>query len=227
MNAWRVESQHAAFESDPWRVEFAPAKPQSGLSITRRDGSTYSGVLAIDFPGARDTETVSDCYPRGVDLVTTYEQHADRTVLPHIYIRVVEASDSLLALQLIVSMQTSLLASAPATVIRSPLQQGPLQCLDANGQWSSDSPATPLATLQRLPNNVSFFQAIHPSDFESTADLEPKVGVGYRVFGQSLEKGVIRRARIMAGLTATHEDDANMAKRCFEQQLSEAPPLTT
>ncbi len=69
-------------------------------------------------------ETLVESYQRGVDLVATYAQTPERNVRPQVYWRYVETSAQVAGLEIILSMQTSLLDSAPATSLESTLPTG-------------------------------------------------------------------------------------------------------
>ena len=226
---WRVDQFQATYEDAIWNIHYDARRPQNGLTV-RSSLVARTELLAIDLPGATAEETVTEIYARGSDLVIGYEQHRSRSVRPEFYYRVQQATADTLAVQLIASVETSLLESAPTTFVRSKLETGTLMQRGRDGDWISEADtqtAAVVGCVQRPAEaDISFFQFVHPSDYcRAFSDAETG-SAGFALFPDSLEKGVIRRGRVLAGFVP-REDDLQRASECFDQLLNEAPPLTT
>ena len=181
-------------------------------------------------------ETLVESYPRGTDLVATYAQTPERNVRPQVYWRYVEASAQVAGLELVLSMQTSLLDSAPATSLESTLPAGEVIPLSIDGSplalagdaWQTDSVA-PRAVLFRPQHlGASYLEMVHPTDFAgvqiaSAAELPT---VRWHVFPERLEKGVIRRARVR-GLFLPREHDLQHAREQIEAFVLSPLALST
>lgn len=166
-------------------------------------------------------ETLVESYQRGTDLVATYAQTPERNVRPQVYWRYVEASKQVAGLELVISMQTSLLDSTPATSLESTLPGGEVIPLSIDGSplalgdtaWQTDSVA-PRAVLFRTQHlGASYLEMVHPTDFagvQITSEAD-QATVRWHVFPERLEKGVIRRARVR-GLFVPRDNDMQHAR---------------
>lgn len=162
--------------------------------------------------GGATPETLVECYQRGSDVVATYAQTPERNVRPQLYWRFVDPS----ALELILSAQTSLLDSQPATSVESALPPGELLPLSATGlvtqspydQWLT-SAAAPRAVLFRPTGcDVSYLEMVHPTDFAGVqlAVIDGWPTVRWHLFPERLEKGVIRRGRLRGAVLSRRDD---------------------
>jgi hypothetical protein len=235
---WTIDDGQAVFRHGEHRLAFEIARPQLGLTYSRQAVS-YAPMLSIHLPGEleseseSESESVADCYARRDDLVVTYHQGKLRTVQPQIRIGVLEAASDFVV-QLIISMQTDLLESEPGTRVVSAFEGGELlmRCADA---WRStaepgDSHTNAFlhrpADLRSADSDCSFFQLLHSSDLSSSVQGHSPLRAEFQLLSESLEKGVIRRARIMAGWISS-KGDLETADR-YSRQLAEAsPPLAT
>ncbi len=177
-------------------------------------------------------ETVIDAYIRGEDLVVTYAQTASRTVRPQVYWRGIAPAPQVSGVELIVSMQTSLLDSSPVLSIETHWPAAETLIRQHDGGWKTCGPgettvsAEPPAVFLFRPADAAFSYAelIFPADFRG-AVVSPG-SLRYQLFPEFLEKGVIRRARLQ-GVWLPREHDGALATKCYERLIESALPLTT
>jgi hypothetical protein len=113
--------------------------------------------------------------------------------------------------------------------------------LSGSGRFDPFAPAEDLTLrpsggpgclLFRLSDvRASYVEMVHPVDFyQDTLIRTPAPGDGVRLrhqlFRDSLEKGVILRARVRGAFLLT-DDDASVAAGCYEAFAAEKPPLST
>ncbi len=193
--------------------------------------ATYSATkellfkTRIYFQGNHSGGYLSDLQENGEDPVSDFE------------------SKGLETLSVVVSTQTDQLESYPTVLIRSTLPAGGEFTIldyspepDLYGEWFGYDAELypglePCAILYRIPGEkFSYLEAIHPSDFialEISTDKETAgLQIAWPMFGPFLEKGVIRRGRIM-GAFLPQENDLQTAHRLMLQWLHSKQPITT
>lgn len=182
--------------------------------------------------GGATPETLVDSYQRGADLVATYAQTPERNIRPQLYWRYVEPR----GLELILSAQTSLLDSQPATTIESALPAGEALPLSASGQvlsvsqdqWHTSDDAPRAVLFRPQGYDVSYVEMVHPTDFAgiqlSVVDQLPTVR--WHLFPERLEKGVIRRGRVR-GVLVSREDDLHAAQQALAAFATSPLTLST
>jgi hypothetical protein len=221
-----------------------------------------------------------DSYVRGADLVATYEESPPRQLRAQCYWRHLLPeqfatgfkSGVVAAFDLILSVNTSLLANNPHSDVQSTifgatevisLRRDQRQAIVAeplalNGQsvsishesseiaaggtgafivrWNGEKSNSAVA-------NRSWIQMVHPSDFcrasagavgdlstaaAASADRSTSptgVQIVHDLFHQSLEKGVILRARVRGAIVDRQQDEA-IAIAAYQQFAAAEPPLT-
>jgi hypothetical protein len=185
--------------------------------------------MAIDLPGAAESEPVAEHYVRGRDLVATYLQTPDRTIRPQVYWRALRSPH--FGVELVVSVQTSLLASQPSISIGSSVSECSTYFFDGRSfhEVSETRNCDSRLVLFR-PNGVSFTYAefIYPSDGEQlTIQVDGKnASSQFDLFHHELEKGVIRRGRLRSVFLPRSHDQELAVDLLAEFDHSEAP-LTT
>lgn len=249
---WLIEDGLARLQTAALTGSIDLSRPREGLRTTveRHPAQGALSLLGIDLPGgdADRTPRPDDVYVRGSDLVATYGQTAAHPARVQAYWRWREAAlDAWAALDLEVSVQTSLLDSAPALHLRSVLcaaearrlvdpQGNQFALLDARPGVDHPllEPATGTGCLLLRPAGAdwSYAEMIHPSDF--CRDRLTTIGEGdsqrveltHELFPERLEKGVIRRARVRA-LFVSRDGDQQAVADGYRQFADEEPPLTT
>ena len=223
-------------------------RPQAGLQQLRIFSDTVESdfrPLRVIVPGitSTGTEPISDAYVRGNDLVTTYVQTPGRTVRPQVYWSSLRSPDPGAGCNLVISAQTSLLASDPEIeVVNSAPSTAEVYSLASAGQGFQK--LEPVANEELKPDTDlllvrleafaewSYIHAIHPTDrteaflrFEVDSKANG-IEFGFRMFRHDLEKGVIRRGQT-AGLFVKRIEDFDSAIRFFHEYQQLPPPLTT
>lgn len=176
-----------------------------------------------------------DGYVREGDLVATYAPTESLPRRVQTYWRLHEAQDRLV-LDLQVSVQTPLLDALPRVQVVTRLPQSRLWSLEGPGRpltpldrpLESPAPDFPPYVLVTQPAGITYIELIHPDDFGGFA-AEIAEGVSWRhsLFGDSLEKGVILRARLRSLWMPAVEDPAAAATAAFIDFLSDPLPLST
>ncbi len=219
---WRLQGTQATLDT--------PAGCQASLDLSRPWlGMRIAGLseacrfLGVAVPCAEPAIATYDSYVRGRDLVATYEQNAERPIRATLYWRALDEADAAgarFAIELVVSVQTSLLESRPTLEVQS------------------DAPATAIplppelggcSLLRLADSDASYLELLHPTAF-AASELEvdaARVRLRHRLFfPEDLEKGVILRARLRAIVLPT-AGDSEAAARYHRSFLASPPPLTT
>jgi hypothetical protein len=220
-------------------------QPAAGLQLHWRD-RIHIAALGVALPPVRITEADSliDAWVRGGDLVATYSHGQERR--GQIYWRVPQG-DALTpavasSVELIASIQTSLLDFDPALDVRSHVAaQEILQLIDADTTradaiYLADpsveiAPSSvPACFIFRLGDcELSYLEMVHPLDFTGSVLRRLPDGqfeLSHQLFRGRLEKGVILRSRLR-GLMVPREHDLVLAGTCYTDFAASEPPLTT
>jgi len=220
---WRLQGPLAHLEGAAVSATLELAQPWLGLQVPDCDRAQFLGVGLNAVGEKRSSRPIDeyDAYVRGHDLVVTYEQTTDRPIRTTLYWRALPDEVSAdIALELVVSVQTSLLESRPALEVRSVAPAAELAPDYDQGD----------ACLLRLPGGKrSYFEALHPSAYAESNVEAGTAGVELRhrvFFPEDLEKGVILRARLRA-LLLPRAGDSEAAARYHQSFLASPPPLTT
>lgn len=185
-----------------------------------------------------------DRYVRGDDLVTVYEQQcADRLRVQSYWRAVAPPADAnATILELVVSVQTDLLDSDPSLRIASDIAASEVLWLTDEGDARFDvvetpqdlvvalgeTVGTPCVVLRLADADSSLVQMAHPTDsmqVEVASAGEQRVEVRHPLFGEPLEKGVIRRGRLQVAFVPRSEDEAVGA--ALFQNFAAAEPMLT
>jgi hypothetical protein len=183
---------------------------------------------------------------RGRDLIVVYQQTDQAALRRQAYWRVLDdrrRSGALLGIELILSVQTSLLHSDPRMTVASLFpahavlarsEDGGFTALDTTTQPTVDKNG-PGCFLMRLgESQYSFAQMVHPADHRGShiakADGDAILASHDLFVGGlhdgGLEKGVALRSRIVS-LLLRRVGDETVAEAAYQAFLAEAPPLTT
>jgi hypothetical protein len=203
------------------------ARPVVGelMSLAGVIGGAESDMKARDWPAEN-----ADVYVRENDLVATYRPTKRWPFAPQAYWSGEPSNTagsmrhSPSSLSLLVSVQTDLLDTHPD--IRVATRLPAVEVMEIR----HDAELTAQALLWRLVvNNLSYLEFVPRSDFSELAiggDEEGWMTTEWRLFGEFLEKGVIRRARVLSAILP-REGDKNLATECCRQFASQPLPLTT
>jgi hypothetical protein len=213
------------------------------LIIRRSHGDQSSSGIGIGNVAAWPL-ALSEAYVRGDDLIASYEPREDWPFSPQIYWRAKDlpSIDGVCgALSVLVSVQTHLLDTWPRITIQSCLACDELLHITTSNGSTADTklldancvlrPSIDQSCLvHRLAGMpLSYIEIMPASDFQELRVEGSRAG-GWRseweLFGEFLEKGVIRRARLQAAVVA-RANDLELAAACCGALGRVALPLTT
>jgi hypothetical protein len=215
--------------------QFALAGSLLGTLILLTDDSTGSPLVPL-----------LDAYVRGNDLVAKYSPTTRGAYRTEIYWTATtgsQLSGMIASISLRISIETDLLATHPEIRIGTELPASDvmfLRCAD-DSTWSEE-PVHATDHVSEVQRNqgaicllyrfekigLSYVEMTHPSDFQSLTirKREPNRWFGqWQLFGQLLEKGVIRRARIQ-GLWIRREQDVQAATFAYWAFIQSEIPLS-
>jgi hypothetical protein len=218
---WNLRETVATLHSDKLPGEVDVLFPWHGFLWNSSAAQARIAILKVFTRASAGAtpETIVECYQRGVDLVATYAQTPERNIRPQVYWRYLESAEAC-GLELILSAQTSLLDSQPATSLESSLPTGEALVL-VDGQWTASTNAdwqsgttAPRAALFRPTAlaDQSYLELVHPSDFAGVqlSNSDGLCCLRWRLFPEPLEKGVIRRGRVR-GYVLPRANDVDLA----------------
>lgn len=250
---WTIHESNAELQCGSLHAHLDLTRPEAGLQRIEYGGKPYatSHWLGCPLPGTHDLAgrenrecrpAITEVYVRQHDLVVHYQVGA---LFPRIGWRLFLHSPMVIGVELLLSMQTTLLDSSPLTSVctSAPCEQVGWQSLRHNWSWRSAEefglagdplylrPPQAGMILCRLDDRVSYGQAIFPSDFlqaqiHRNSEGTKTVELTTPLIADRLEKGVIRCARVR-GWWMPRQDDTICATQLFEEFASSPPPLTT
>ena len=238
---WRLRNHVAQLTDDVLQATYDASAPARGLEQIRVDGQDLSNckLLAVKVPGRPEMDPPLEVYVRADDLVAKYAPRESDLVSHQFHYRPIRETGHAVGVELALSVQTSLLQSDPRIEVINKLGPGELlvqTLVDGGGELLTESSnfdtehRTPLYFLMRpqeLPT-MSLVLLVHPSDFfVARASLaESDTAVGFEVFPESLEKGVIRRGVFRSIFVPRHADD-DWAQQLLQRLSAQPPSLAT
>ena len=247
---WQLNQPITTLTNGPLQLKVNYARPADGLFDVQFDGRSLPAarLLQVRTPHhapADCEETVTDVYTRGPDLVATYAQTDQRTVRPQVYwraIRLDSTDEPIYGIDLIVSMQTSLMDSDPSMTIhtdvgaaeawqRSAAETERFRHVNGDSVSGADGDAARhLIVARHTIGTYGYAEMIHPSDFAggelTWSEDESRLEISTRIFDQRLEKGVIRRGHLR-GVFVPRTGDFQSANRALTDLSASSPTLTT
>ena len=245
MNAakWRMEGDAGCLSCGPMegRVEADGMGVRLLVATWRGMPSDAFGAMITAGPGPRPPVIeVKERYVRGSDFVATYARSEDFPVAPQFYWRAaLHEALSAVQVQMILSVQTDLLDSHPEASVNSfaiesrlfhapRLQSDSFREVSDSAMYEGNGGREHLFVFRNEALDLSYAQMVHPSDFVAAqlqaSEARPPL-VSATLFPESLEKGVIRRARI-SGWFLPAENDLQAAVKLAKQFVNEPLPLT-
>lgn len=201
---WQFDGRLARWQGTAPEFSIDVQKPELGLQQVRPDRSLPPLAQAMPLrvelvrPGTA-TPIASDSYVRGDDLIASYST-SDSPFGWQIYWRRAETDSGL---EVVLSLQNRLLSGNPAIRITSCLPSNETWYFDASGQPLDAQAVTsgkvrPAIVAIALDNQWAYAEWVHPADVQDIQLLRSATTVTteWTVFGDDLEKGVIRRARL-------------------------------
>jgi hypothetical protein len=246
--AWNWEPPLARLAAEKIAGTIDASQPARGLHALAINQQQLAGsVLGVTMRAAENTTAALDlslreAYVRGDDLVANYQPNPEWPLRVTAYWQF----DSAVAEQplragvlLTVSVETDLLDTHPLIEVASELGAPEVELMhvveDAAaiverlvGKTVVRDAAT--LVLYRWPSHgMSYAEMTHPSDFrwlKVSRSEQGNLRAEWQLFGQFLEKGVIRRAR-MRGVWLPREEDVQRAAECYRHFAQSKIPLTT
>jgi hypothetical protein len=216
-----------------------PLRPDRGLHDVRIDAQPLAGaaLLEVDLPpvDAAAAPTQIEVVRRGGDLSIAYSDRPQSAMSAQIYWRAAShtSSGALAAIELVVSVETSLLDSNPTIFISSHLPVEETLALGdpRRGAFSrvADGSHSVGYLLRLSGGKFSYAEMVHPGDAHESRCETSRQGTAFlrhQLFSQRLEKGVILRARVL-GVVLDRAGDENAMVEHFAAFESSEPPLTT
>ncbi|MDA1051043.1 MAG: hypothetical protein O3C40_11270 [Planctomycetota bacterium] len=213
---WQLDGSKARLQSPQLGFQLDLASPSSGLTAlkvaldsSRALNSIDAALMQLALPGKETL--LADAYVRGTDLVATFSESADHPCRTQVYWRSASEADYF-GIQLIVSVQTSQLDAAPSLMVASRLP-GSARLIEEG-----------IVIVPLLESDVCYAELTDGSNIEST--IVSGTQITNKLFPGSLEKGVIRRARILGCFLAASSAE-HTARTIHRRFARAAPPLTT
>lgn len=236
LSAWQLTQSFGRLNCGSLSARVDVEQPSLGLHELRLSGKPIVGQLlgvTVAEQGAPPTELAIagiDQFVRGGDLVANYPQCETQPFTLHNYWRIAEASDKLIVIDAIVSLQTTLLECYPKTILTTelPASEALMISADAEQLVSSNLEGDEAVgvLLRGIHPKWSYVEITHPTDLgtwriekKGTTRMQRELG------GEFQEKGVIRRLRVR-GAFLTREDDVQSARKILAE-FAESEPLLT
>jgi hypothetical protein len=256
---WQVESGIASLKQPRFTAFVNPLRPSSGLTNLHVDGRPLPDFnsLCVELGDVEphDAASIIEHYVRGGDLVAAYADRPARGMRAEIYWRAAshELAGAIAAVELLASVQTSLLDSCPRLLTRSTVTADQvLQLSDVERGGFKPVAPNPRDDVSNVPSDqpdcylfhlvaadYSYLEMVHPSDAQASHSQWPVAAVRplvksapnrfelhHQLFAERLEKGVILRARVL-GVLLDRDGDQAAAARHYAAFISERLPLTT
>jgi hypothetical protein len=238
LSAWQLVQSLGQLRCGALTARVDVEQPSLGLHELSLNGAPVAGQLlgvTVAEENAPPTELAIagiDKFVRGGDLVANYPQCETQPFTLHNYWRIAEASDKLIVIDAIVSLQTTLLECYPKTILTTelPARSAVIISPSDNDERSIDAAMESDEAVGILIRGVhpawSYVEIAHPTDLgtwriekNSTARIQRELG------GEFQEKGVIRRLRVR-GAFLPRKNDAQTARQIFAEFAESEPPLT-
>ncbi|MFN0019871.1 MAG: hypothetical protein ACKVP0_16565 [Pirellulaceae bacterium] len=242
---WKLEGTDGSLEIAGIATRVDVAHPKQGFLSSASNGR-FMQLLPAGVGGTSSLK-LTEAYVRGSDLVALYEPLGPHQVQPQVYWRArIDEGKQAVGVEMIVSMQTSLLDSNPETVVATGMPIGDVWGPDGekanslnrleytefplvvSGSNGSHQPS--LVVYQPRDTPFAYVEMVHPTDFVATQVELNKWGESWattRFFSERLEKGVIRRARIAGWHVPRKSDVLGIAADLYAKFAAEPLPLTT
>ena len=201
-------------QGDAWFLDAGGQK--GGIRIgTTSDRESVIELLPVDnvaFP------TATEHFVRGDQWHVIYSQGECDFALRVVF-RPIQSTEGRLMIELIIALQTSLLDTHPTIDLCAHGEN--VITLDPSGDGATSTGCAPMTITQSNASNVAVL--LGPHDYPFTKNLSSDGDIRLRLFGDFLEKGVIRKARPWLAIGEYSQAELNDA---FDQ-LAESPlPLT-
>lgn len=219
---WQLEADRASLETELCGVELNQRTPNTGLQI--RIGTTSLGQFFRISPKPSHSFTIQEAYVRQNDLILRYEQSGNDLYSLQLNWRRLDWDQDALALELWISVQTSLLDTHPAIEIRSGTPGALWHFLSLNDLSIGNSDKTVVGLVKK--SGVTAMVMVEPSDAQPVnRSLDRNEEFALKIFGEFMEKGVIRRTRLRF-FGCTDEIARSRIKKQYQSFIESPLPLT-
>ncbi|NOY40241.1 MAG: hypothetical protein GXP26_00190 [Planctomycetes bacterium] len=238
-NIWQLQASHARLQIPQFAASVDLSSPSLGLQQLDYVGAQIAGhLLGVSASGisSDSSNRASDVFARGEDLVATYSEAEDRPYSLEVYWRVT-AREATTVVDLLLSLETSLLESFPSVATQTQLTADEAWLVSCEGKSTEEITDFTAGVLSQeslcvvlRPEGVawSFVEMSHPDDQGKVNVYCPSKGeiaIQRDLAGAFLEKGVIRRLRVR-GAFVPRADDLQLAGKLLNELAAGAPPLT-
>ena len=235
MAKWNLNGHSASLVANDFRIEVDCSRPDLGFAASRSSNEEGLGrFFKLSEFEKIETPTEIECFTRGKDLITRYESNSNRPVGCKLYWRFHEYDNHVASVEFIHSSQTHLLNERPAprliceligtlvenSRIRSSLEDDLIREDSGNDQDN--------VFLSEVGGGAHCLICVYPNDLDSIAIEESNDSVQLHLGLRSgfLEKGVIRRNRVLALFGAKPETSKNDLKTIAQKFVDSSLPLT-
>jgi hypothetical protein len=237
-SAWQLVHSLGQLRCGALAARVDVEQPAIGLHELSLNGVPIDGRLlgvTVAEEGAPPTELATagiDKFVRDGDLVANYPQCETQPFTLHNYWRIAAASEKLVVIDAIVSLQTTLLECYPKTILTTELPAkeallvSPTETAERRIKSTLEG-GEPVGILLRGVHPAwSYVEITHPTDLgtwriasNATTRMQRELG------GEFQEKGVIRRLRVRGAFVAA-VNDRELARRAISDFIASEPPLT-
>ncbi|MCC9657238.1 hypothetical protein [Rhodopirellula halodulae] len=217
-NAGQCYTAHWIADGHDWVCHAAGGS--KGISFGDPDGSLHVNLLPV---GDDTLPIATEQSIRGDVWNVTLPQAAECQYSLKLAVRVIEASETRLVIEPTLSIQTLLLDTHPTLDLTALGDCGVI--FDEGDTLGDGSP--PISTVSLSGETGSIAVLLAPTDAPFTTDLRHEGHLQLRLFGEFLEKGVIRKARPWIILDRTEQGISEADLKGYLKRLCETPlPLT-
>jgi hypothetical protein len=237
---WNLDGLHAALQRERLSAEIELDQPAGGLQVRLDGGPIAACILAPEIVLPQPTSGLEEAFVRGNDLIVAYLPQGARPLRTQAYWRWLtpaSVSGVLGGFELIVSQQTSLLECDPQLAVASRFTAGEVVGLRSDISTHKATLPTRVASdnddwagcwlVREVAAAISYMEMVHPDDLRHAAGQFDRANrkLTHRLFPQSLEKGVILRARLR-GFFVPRDGDTSLVPVLAREFAASGPPLT-
>ncbi len=236
--SWKVGDRDARVQNGGWIGMILPASPSAGLELSNEDWLDRMWRLVTINPNPRHSCTIEERYLREGDYIVRYKQtDKDKFSFQIDWREITPELDSNFefGVEMWISVQTALLNVQPTIELTSEVGGASWETIhhrqlvgsSNDAAVPAEKPPAPAAMIARTDSGT-VVQLVHPSDQEQVEyqEVKRKSVRSMRLFGQSMEKGVIRRARVRI-MATIEEVDLSRVTESYQRFQDSPLPLTT
>ena len=233
---WQIDGSIARLRLPRVSAQVDFIRPADGVHSIAMGDTKLSGQswLGVELSGERPTIDEIDAYVRGSDLIVTYAETPSRPLRAQVYWRAIESvrRGTLAAIELVASVQTSLLDACPRLSAQSFVAAGEIVSLGEAALSTSHSDSLERVArgvlIRPSRTNYSYVEMIAGDavDDEHLETSGSRVHIEHGLFADWLEKGVILRTRVR-GVLVERDADLASANAELDEFLAATLPLTT